>query len=398
MAKKEDTDYDITLIAKTFAGLEPMLAKELLKLGAREVEEHTRSVSFKGDLGFVYKANLCLRTALKILWPIHRFKATTEKEFYAGIQENYWNKFMNVHETLAVETTMNTDYFRHSLYMSQLAKDAIADQFRKHTGKRPSVDLDKPHLRVNIHIYKDEVTVSIDSSGDHLYKRGYRVDVDAAPLNEVLAAGMIMHTGWDGAMPLLDPMCGSGTITIEAAMMAANIPANIARKDFAFMRWENFDADLYDQIREGAINRIKENTLRIMASDKSDATLRKAKANMKSAGVEDMIKLSQSDFFKMEKPYERGIIVMNPPYGERLRSSDITAQFKAIGDKFKNDFQGFEAWIIAPNNDEAIKSVGLRPSRRITLFNGAIECKFNKYEMYLGTKKLHKIRNTDLPI
>ncbi len=397
MSKEKEETYDITLVAKTFAGLEPVLAKELVKLGAREVEEHTRSVSFKGDLGFVYKANLCLRTALKILWPIHRFKATNEKEFYAGIQENYWNKFMDVSETLAVETSMNTDLFRHSMYMSQLTKDAIVDQFRKHTGKRPSVDPDKPHLRINIHIYNDDVTVSLDTSGDHLYKRGYRQDVDAAPLNEVLAAGMIMHTGWDGALPLLDPMCGSGTITIEAAMMAANIPANIARKEFAFMRWENYDETLYEQIREGALNKIKENTLRIMATDKSDATLRKAKVNMKSAGVEDMIKLSQADFFKMEKPYERGLIIMNPPYGERLRTDDVVAQFKAIGDKFKNDFQGYEAWIIAPNN-EAIKSVGLRPSRRITLFNGAIECKFNKYEMYLGTKKLHKIKSTDLPI
>jgi putative N6-adenine-specific DNA methylase len=397
MSREKEDAFDITLVAKTFAGLEPVLAKELVKLGAREVEEHTRSVSFKGDLGFVYKANLCLRTALKILWPIHRFKATNEKEFYAGIQENYWNKFMDVSETLAVETSMNTDLFRHSMYMSQLTKDAIVDQFRKHTGKRPSVDAEKPHLRINIHIYNDDVTVSLDTSGDHLYKRGYRQDVDAAPLNEVLAAGMIMHTGWDGAMPLLDPMCGSGTITIEAAMMAANIPANIARKEFAFMRWENYDESLYEQIREGALNKIKENTLRIMATDKSDATLRKAKLNMKSAGVEDMIKLSQADFFKMEKPYERGLIIMNPPYGERLRTDDVVAQFKAIGDKFKNDFQGYEAWIIAPNN-EAIKSVGLRPSRRITLFNGAIECKFNKYEMYLGTKKLHKIKNTDFPI
>jgi putative N6-adenine-specific DNA methylase len=397
MAKEESNPEEVTLVAKTFAGLEPMLARELVKLGAREVEEHTRSVSFKGDLGFVYKANLCLRTALKILWPIHRFKATNEKEFYAGIQENYWNKFMDVNETLAVETSMNTELFRHSMYMSQLTKDAIVDQFRKHTGKRPSVDQDKPHLRINIHIYNDEVTVSLDTSGDHLYKRGYRVDVDAAPLNEVLAAGMIMHTGWDGAQPLLDPMCGSGTITIEAAMMAANIPANIARRDFAFMRWENYDETLYDKVREGALNKIKDNTLRIMASDKSEPTLLKAKANMKSAGVEDMIKLTTANFFKMEKPYERGIIIMNPPYGERLRTDDTAAFYKAIGDKFKNDFQGYEAWIIAPNSDDAIKSVGLRPSRRITLYNGAIECKFHKYEMYLGTKKLHKIRDKENP-
>jgi putative N6-adenine-specific DNA methylase len=387
---------EISLVAKTFAGLEPMLAKELLKLGATDIEEHTRSVSFKGDMGFLYKANLCLRTALKVLWPIHRFKADNEKAFYEGIQDNYWNKMMDVNETFAIDTTMNTELFRHSMYMSQLAKDAIVDQFRKHTGKRPSVDVEKPHLRLNIHISKDDVTVSIDTSGDQLYKRGYRVEADIAPLNEVLAAGLVMHTGWDGAQPLLDPMCGSGTIAIEAAMIAANIPANIARREFGFMRWQSFDEQLFDTIKEGALNKIKDNTLRISASDISDKVLRKAKNNSKAAGVEDMVKLNQADFFAMDKPYERGIIIMNPPYGERLKTESVAELFKSIGDKFKKTFDNYDAWIIAPK-DDAIKSVGLRPSRKISVYNGAIECKFQKYEMYTGTKKIHKL-NTNLPL
>ncbi|MBS1637226.1 MAG: class I SAM-dependent RNA methyltransferase [Bacteroidetes bacterium] len=381
---------DFEMKATTFFGLEETLVDELLKLGARDIKQFTRGVAFTGDLGFMYKANLCLRTALKILMPLYGFKARNEQQLYDGIKDFHWEKYIGTQDSLAIDSTVNSDRFNHTLFVSQKAKDAICDRFREKTGARPNVDLDNPTLRIYIHIYGDEVAVSLDSSGDALFKRKYRVDIDKAPMKENLAAGIIMLSGWQPHLPLIDGMCGSGTMAIEAAMWASNIPAGVFRKEFGFMKWRNYDEKLFDTIHEGCINRIKDTPLNIWANDISKPVLDKARENMKTAKLDDVIKTTNMDFFDLRPEKQVGTLVLNPPYGERLEFEDITGFYKEIGNKLKKDFTGMNAWIIS-SHVEAIKSIGLRPTRKITLYNGQLECKLLKFEMYSGTKKIHKL-------
>ena len=374
------------MIAKTFFGFEEILAKELQQLGAQEVEIGTRAVSFKGDKGFMYKANLSLRTALKILKPIYYFKATNDQNLYKGIQGIDWSKYIGENQTFVIDTTIHSDNFKHSQFVSQKAKDAIVDQFREKTGQRPSIDKDFPDLRINIHIDRDQVSVALDTSGASLHHRGYRTATNIAPINEVLAAGMLLITGWDGSSDFLDPMCGSGTLLAEAAMIACNIPANINRKEFAFEKWNDWDNDLFDQIIDALMKRTKEFHHTIIGYDKAPSAVQKAKDNIRNANLDDYISIIQGDFFESKKENTGPLhMVFNPPYGERL-NIELERFYREIGDTLKNNYPNTNAWFITANL-EALKFVGLRPSHKIKLFNGSLEARLVKYEMYEGSKK-----------
>ena len=374
------------MIAKTFFGFEEILAKELQQLGAQDVEIGTRAVSFKGDKGFMYKANLSLRTALKILKPIYYFKATNDQNLYKGIQGIDWSKYIGDNQTFVIDTTIHSDNFKHSQFVSQKAKDAIVDQFREKTGQRPSVDKDFPDLRINIHIDRDQVSVALDTSGASLHHRGYRTATNIAPINEVLAAGMLLLSGWDGSSDFLDPMCGSGTLLAEAAMIACNIPANINRKEFAFEKWNDWDNDLFDQIIDALMKKTREFHHTIIGYDKAPSAVQKAKDNIQNANLDDYVSIIQGDFFDSKKENTGPLqMVFNPPYGERL-NIELERFYREIGDTLKNNYPNTNAWFITANL-EALKFVGLRPSRKIKLFNGSLEARLVKYEMYEGSKK-----------
>jgi len=386
--KKEEQLFKMT--AKTMAGLEPVLEKELLKLGAQKVEAHNRAVSFEGDKGFMYKANVCLRTALRILKPIHTFKAENEVQLYGHIFKMQWEDIFGLENTFAIDSTVNSTLFNHSKFISQKAKDAIADRFRDKFGKRPSVDLEKPDVRINLHVRENEWTVSLDSSGESLHKRGYREETGAAPINEVLAAGLVMLTGWTPPLNFVDPMCGSGTIAIEAALIANNIPAGYYRKEFGFEKWKDFDADLFQLIMDSAVNKISDDErTRIYASDINRQVLEKAEENIRNAKVEDTVKTFRSSIEDFTPPPGTGTLIINPPYGERM-GENVNELYKSIGDVFKKKYAGYDCWLIT-SNMEAIKHIGLKPTRKITVFNGPLECKFLKYSIYEGTKKVHKL-------
>lgn len=389
MKSSQNNASDFEMKATTFHGLEEVLASELLKLGARDIVPFKRGVAFTGDKGFMYKANLCLRTALKILVPLYAFKASTEQELYENIKRFEWEKYITADDTIAIDSTLNSDFFNHTLYVSQKSKDAICDRFVEKYKVRPSVDIDKPTLRIYIHIFKDQVNVSLDSSGDTLFKRGYRVDIDTAPIKEVLAAGIVLLSGWQPHLPLIDGMCGSGTLGIEAALYANNIPPGVFREEFGFMKWKDFDRELYDTIYNGCINRIKEDMPQIYSSDIDLKPLEIAKRNAAAAKVDDVIQYKHISFFDLKPNKPHGTILLNPPYDERMKIEDTNEFYKKIGDKLKKDFGGWNCWIIT-SNMEAIKHIGLHPSKKMTLFNAALECKLLKYEMYSGSRKASK--------
>ncbi len=381
------------MVAKTFFGFEEILAKELQVLGAQKVEQGTRMVSFVGDTGFMYKANLSLRTALKILKPIHHFRAVNELSLYKGIQSIDWSQYLSVHQSFVVDVTLHSDYFSHSQFAALKTKDAIVDQYRDRFGKRPNINKDFPDLRINVHIQNDQCTVSLDSSGDSLHHRGYKTATNIAPINEVLAAGMLLLSGWDGQGDFLDPMCGSGTLLAEAAMIACNIPANINRKEFAFERWNDWDNELFDQIMNSLMKKTREFHYTIKGYDKAPSAVMKAKDNIRNANLDEYVSISQANFFETEKETRGPLhMVFNPPYGERL-DIEMERFYREIGDTLKQHYPGTNAWFITANI-EALKFVGLKPSRKIKLFNGKLETRFVKYEMYEGSKRT-KFQNND---
>lgn len=379
-------ENNFKMLAKTMYGFEDILATELKNLGAINVETGVRSVSFEGDKGFMYKANLSLRTAIKILKPIKNFRIKSEEDLYDQIYKMDWARYMTYNNTFAIDATVNSDQYNHSLFMALKTKDAIADKFRNTDGKRPDVDLKHPDLRINLHIQRDECTVSLDSSGQSLHHRGYRTATNIAPINEVLAAGMLLLSGWDGQCDFLDPMCGSGTIPVEAAMIACNIPANINRKEFSFEKWSDFDEDLFEKIIESCLSKTREFHYKIYGYDKAPSAVWKAKENVKNANLSEYITIDDKDFFKTEKLTEGKLhMVFNPPYGERL-NIEMESFYKQIGDTLKQSYPGTDAWFITANMD-ALKYVGLRPSRKIKIYNGKLEAKLVKYVMYEGSKK-----------
>ncbi len=374
------------MVAKTFFGFEEILATELTKLGAQRVELGTRMVSFYGDKGFMYKANLSLRTALKILKPIKQFKVFNEKSLYQGIRSINWSEYLKTNQSFVIDTTVFSDHFNHSQFVALKSKDAIVDQFKEEFNDRPNIDKDYPDLRINVHIQNDLCTVSLDTSGASLHHRGYRTATNIAPINEVLAAGILLLSGWEGQTDFLDPMCGSGTFLVEAAMIACNIPPNINRREFAFEKWNDWDNDLFDKVESSLLNKIKEFHFDITGYDKAPSAISKAKDNVRNANLEDYIKVEQKNFFETEKETERPLhVVFNPPYGERL-DIDLERFYREIGDTLKQNYPGTEAWFIT-GNLEALKFVGLKPSRKIKLFNGKLESRLVKYQMYAGSKR-----------
>ena len=379
-------EENFNMVAKTLFGFEDLLANELTQLGAQHVKAGVRSVSFSGDKGFMYKANLGLRTAIKILKPIHSFTINNEQELYNNIYKMTWEQYVKPTGTIAVDATIHSELFTNSLYIAQKTKDAIVDKFRDTTGERPNVDLKFPDLKINVHVDRHQCTISLDSSGDSLHKRGYKLATNIAPINEVLAAGLIMLSGWDGQTDFMDPMCGSGTMLIEAAMIACNIPPNLMRKEFAFERWQDWDVDLFEKIEASLLNKTRDFHYKIIGYDKAPSAVAKAKDNVKNAQLDDFIEVKHEDFFKTQKGGDEKLhMVFNPPYGERL-NIDMQEFYKNIGDTLKQSYPNTDAWFITSNLD-ALKYVGLRPSRKIHLFNAKLEARLVKYEMYAGSKK-----------
>lgn len=374
------------LIAKTLSGLEPALAAELKALGATGIRELKRAVAFDGDMRMLYRANYELRSVLRVLIPIHSFPAYNEKNLYEGIREIDWSQYMRVDDTLAVDAVTQGEVFRHSQYAGLLTKDAIVDQFRERYQRRPNVNTVAPNLRINIHVQGTHCDVSIDASGESLHRRNYRRDTVEAPLNEVLAAGMILLSGWNGQGNFVDPMCGSGTIAIEAAMIGTHTPPQIKRESFGFFRWPDFNRKLWEEVKNEADARIQPFEFQIFASDKENRARNAVGINTMAAGLENVVRIDRIPFEKLVPPEVPGVLITNPPYDERLKMDDIAAFYKSIGDRLKQQWAGWDAWMISSNR-EALKQVGLRASRKITLFNGALECSFQKFELYEGTKR-----------
>lgn len=381
------------MVAKTFQGLEEVLATELINLGANDVQIGRRMVSFSGDKSMMYKANFCLRTAIRILKPIKHFKANNADEVYEQVKAIKWEDILDVDKTFAVDATVFSDEFRHSKFVSYKVKDAIVDYFRELNGKRPSVRINKPDVFLNIHIAQTTCTLSLDSSGESLHRRGYRQESVEAPLNEVLAAGMILMTGWKGEIDLIDPMCGSGTIPIEAALIARNIAPGIFRKEFAFEKWSDFDQQLFDAIYNDDTQE-RQFDHKIYGYDNSPKANEIATRNVKAAGVSRDVILNMQPFQQFEKPKEKSVIITNPPYGERISTHDLLGLYQIIGERLKNAFSGNNAWILS-YREECFDQIGLKPSEKIPLFNGALECEFRKYKLFDGKYKTFRKDETE---
>ncbi|CDF21765.1 rRNA (Guanine-N(2)-)-methyltransferase [Prevotella sp. CAG:617] len=375
-------EQQFELIAKTFQGLEEVLATELTELGADNISIGRRMVSFTGDQEMMYRANFCLRTAIRVLKPIKHFKAKDADEVYAAVKEINWSDYLDLSNTFSVDSVIFSQEFRHSKFVAYKVKDAIVDYFRETTGKRPNIGITNPDIRLNIHIADTDCTLSLDSSGESLHLRGYRTGSVEAPINEVLAAGLIKLSGWNFDCDLIDPFCGSGTILIEAALMARNIYPGVFRRAFGFEKWKDFNRDLLDRIYNDD-SQERPFSHHIYGYDINNPALEVAARNVKSAGVADCISLKQQDFKKFTQPQEKAVIITNPPYGERITAPDLMGLYRAIGERLKHQFVGNEAWIIC-SREELFENIGLKPSFRIPLINGSLDCEFRKYQIFDG--------------
>jgi len=373
------------IIAKTMQGLEEVLAKEIIDLGGDQVQIGRRMVSFTGDQALLYKANLHLRTAVRLLKPISTFSAKNPDEVYEQIRKINWEEYLGPNQTFSIDTVVFSEFFRHSKFLSYRVKDGVADYFNEKLGKRPSVRLTNPDIYIHVHVSHYTCTVSLDSSGESLHKRGYRVDQIEAPLNEVLAAGMLLLAGWDGQCNFIDPMCGSGTLLIEAALIALRIPPGIYRKSFAFEKWKDFNSEIFEDILNEEPDE-KPFEFKIYGSDISAQAISIAEKNIKSASVSKYIKLEIKPIQKITEAPENGMLVMNPPYGERLSSTDLLNLYENIGERLKHAFLGYSAWVLS-YREECFDKIGLRPSVRYKLMNGALDCEFRKYEIFNGKRK-----------
>ncbi len=380
MAMKQNFE----MVAKTFCGLEDVLAEELRNLGAENVEPGLRMVSFEGGLEMLYKANLCCRTALRILKPICKFIARDTDSLYEMIKEINWSEILTLDKTFAIDSVVYSDEFTNSRFVTYRAKDAIVDWFKDRFGpdKRPGVRQNGADVLINVHIAGDRVTVSLDSSGESLHKRGYRVAQTEAPINEVLAAGIILKTGWRGDAPLIDPMCGSGTFLVEAALIAANIMPGVYRRNFAFEQWKGFDSELFDRLYNDDSGE-REVTHPILGADISPKAVEIARRNLKSAGVARYVTLDTKPFQQWESVPAGGVMVMNPPYGERISAPDMEGLYSLIGSKLKHVFQGYHAWIIG-YKEEYFRKIGLAPSLKVPMMNGPLECELREYVIFDG--------------
>ena len=376
---------EFELIAKTFMGLEPVLAQELTKLGANNVQIGRRMVSFTGDKEMMYRANFQLHTAIRILKPIKHFKARSAEDVYNEVKKIDWSQYITKGKTFVVDSVVYSDEFRNSKFVSYKVKDAIVDQFREATGDRPNISISNPDIRLHIHIAEDNATLCLDSSGESLHRRGYRQETVEAPLNEVLAAGMILMTGWKGDTDFIDPMCGSGTLIIEAALIAQNISPGVFRKEYAFEKWPDFDSDLFDAIYNDDSEE-REFTHHIYGYDVDMKAVNTAILNVKAAGLSKVITVKQQDFKDFTRPAEKSLMITNPPYGERISTPNLLGTYKMIGEKLKREFAGNEAWVLS-YREECFDQIGLKPSIKIPVFNGSLECEFRKYVMFDGKMK-----------
>ncbi len=376
------------MVAKTLYGLEEILSGELLSLGANDLQLGRRMVSFTGDKELLYKANFHCRTALRILKPIYHFKAKDADTVYKEVKKVQWENYLTPDKTFAIDSVIYSEDFNHSKFVAYRTKDAIVDYFMEKGEKRPSVRVNKPDLHINIHISHNDCTLSIDSSGDSLHKRGYRVEQTEAPLNEVLAAGMIMKTGWKGESNFVDPMCGSGTLLIEAAMIALNIAPGIHRKEFAFEKWMDFDQDLFDRIYNDE-SREREFNFKCYGSDISPVAIEVAQKNIKNAGLGKYIELEVKPFQQYTEAPRPGILVTNPPYGERISSRDLLGLYSMIGERIKHVFTGYNVWILS-YKDECFDKIGLRPNEKMKMINGSLDCEYRHYEIFEGKNKDYK--------
>jgi len=382
------------IVAKTLYGLEDVMAEELLALGANDLQIGRRMVSFTGGKELLYKANFCCRTALRILKPIYYFKAKDADTVYNEVKKVKWEDYLTLDKTFAIDSVIYSEDFTHSKFVAYRTKDAIVDYFMENYQKRPSVRVNNPDLYINIHISHNDCTLSIDSSGESLHKRGYRVDQTEAPLNEVLAAGMILKSGWKGDTNFVDPMCGSGTLLIEAAMIALNIAPGIHRKEFAFEKWIDFDQDLFDRIYNDE-SREREFTYKCYGYDISPAAIEIALKNVRSAGLVKYIELKVLPFQQFTEAPQPGILITNPPYGERISSRDLLSLYAMIGERLKHVFAGYKAWILS-YKDECFDKIGLRPNEKMKLMNGSLDCEYRCFELFDGKNKDYKKALNDL--
>lgn len=373
---------EFELIAKTFQGLETVLATELIELGANNIQIGRRMVSFTGDLELMYRANFQLRTAIRILKPIKHFRATTADEVYDAVRQVDWTEYLTNKTTFAVDSVVFSSEFRHSKFVAYKVKDAIVDQFRENTGERPNIRITNPNIRLHIHVAEYDCTLSLDSSGESLHRRGYRQESVEAPLNEVLAAGIILQTGWKGQCDLIDPMCGSGTIPIEAALIARGIAPGVFRKEYAFEKWPDFDQELFNAIYD---DDSREHTFEhhIYGYDNNRQAVSIATNNVRAAGLSKDVTIEFQDFKDFTQPAEKSIIITNPPYGERISAPDLLGLYKMIGERLKHQFAGNDAWILS-YREECFDAIGLKPSLRTPLYNGSLECELRKYRMFDG--------------
>jgi putative N6-adenine-specific DNA methylase len=373
-------------VAKTLYGLEKVLAEELVGLGADDVQAVNRAVMFRGDKNLMYKVNYCARTALSILMPVADFRIKSKEDLYKGGSKVEWERYLDADDTFSIVPVINSPHFGHTGYAGLILKDAVADYFRKKTGRRPSVDSTDPKILINLHISNDLVTISIDSSVVPLFKRGYRQEQAVAPLNEVLAAGILLLSGWNASATLTDPMCGSGTIPIEAGMIACKIPPGKFRKFFGFQRWRDYDEELFGKMKLESDSLIQNPSVKIFGIDILEDAVNQTRANVSGAGLSEVVSVGISDFKDLHAVDNNGYVFLNPPYGQRLKPDEITQLYGMIGTTLKHNFPGTTAWLIT-SNKEALRNVGLKPREKHILFNGALECTLLKYEMYQGSKK-----------
>ena len=373
---------EFELIAKTFMGLEQVLAKELTQLGANNVQIGRRMVSFTGDKEMMYRANFQLHTAIRVLKPIAHFKAKSAEDMYEEVKKIDWSKYILSGKTFSVDSVVYSEEFTNSRFVTYKVKDAIVDQFRERVGTRPNISVSNPDIRLNIHVAEDDATLSLDSSGESLHRRGYRQESVEAPLNEVLAAGMILMTGWTGETDFIDPMCGSGTLPVEAALIARNISPGVFRKEFAFEKWPDFDQELFDMIYNDD-SQEREFTHHIYGYDTDMKAVNTARMNVAAAGLSRDVTIEQLDFKDFTQPKEKSIMVMNPPYGERISTPNLLGTYKMIGERLKHQFIGNEAWILS-YREECFRQIGLKPSIKIPVYNGSLECEFRRYQMFDG--------------
>lgn len=374
------------LIAKTLYGLEEVLARELESLGAENIKAGNRAVVFDGAKSLLYKVNYNSRLALSFLVPVAEYNIYKPTDLYDGAMKVQWDNYLEPSNTFAITSVVTSKHFTHTGYPALVVKDAIADYFRKRTSKRPDVDSRSPDLQVNLHISHDRVTISLDSTVMPLYKRGYREEQGVAPLNEVLAAGIIMLTGWKAETPLTDAMCGSGTILSEAGLIACNIAPGYYRRKFGFMRWKDYDESLFNLIKSEAEKRVRKSPVPIFGSDISAEAVRIAQSNIVGCGLTDTVTIEEADFLTAPPVAGGGVLIMNPPYGQRIGLTDQGAFYREIGSRLKHSYNGYKAWILSGDRD-SLQAIGLKTFKKFDLYNGNIECRLNGYDLYEGSKK-----------